>query len=148
GEGGGMGGGGGGRRRRQRVGVDVRRPQAAEADEIPVSPVHAGDAVIFVPPRAVGGGDLLRDRLVLARPGNDAPGVVGVIDVNLRAGGSAQQQNADQGQERPAQHSRLPFRQSLVTASGAAKAAGRGNRQSVATKPQSLLSWIASRPIP
>src|SRR5262245_5564769 len=67
--------------------------------------MHAGDAVVLVPARAIGGGDLLRDGLVLARPRNDAAGVVGVVD--LRAGGSAQQQNADESQQRRAQHSRL-----------------------------------------
>src|SRR5262249_56940728 len=84
-----------GRYRRQGVGVDVGRPQAAERDEVAVLPVHAGDAVVLVPARAIGGGQLLRHGLVLARPRDDAAGVIAVIDIGLGVGGSAQQQNAN-----------------------------------------------------
>src|ERR1700738_3072086 len=68
----------------QSIRIDVRRPQAVERNEIPVMRVHAGDAVIFVPARAVSGGYLRRRGLVLARPGDDPAGVVAVI--NLRVG--------------------------------------------------------------
>ena len=37
----------------------MRRPQAGECDEIAVLAVHAGDAVVLVPARAIGGGDAL-----------------------------------------------------------------------------------------
>src|SRR5919201_6196392 len=62
--------------RRQGVRVEVRRPEATKRDEVAVLPMHAGDAVVLVPARAIGGGHLLGDRLVLARPRDDAAGVV------------------------------------------------------------------------
>src|SRR6266508_3364710 len=65
--------------------------------------------MILVPARAISGRDLLRDGLVLAGPRNDAAGVVGVVDVDLGASCSAQQQNADHGQQRRARHPHLPI---------------------------------------
>src|SRR5262249_15159681 len=120
---------GSGRYRRQGVGVDVGRPQAAERDEVAVLPVHAGDAVVLVPARAIGGGQLLRHGLVLARPRDDAAGVVAVIDIGLGAGGSAQQQKPDHGQQRRAHHPRLPIcpRRTLDGAWAAAKPPRRRN---------------------
>src|SRR6478672_3026325 len=82
-----------GRHRRQRIGVDVRRPQAIEGDEVTVLPVYAGDAVVFVPAGAIRAGDLLGHGFVLAGPRDDAAGIIGVI--NLRVSGSTQQKYAD-----------------------------------------------------
>src|SRR5262249_1802160 len=70
--------------RRQCEAVDVRRPQAVERDEVPVSAMHAGDAVILIPARAVLGGNEMRIRLVLAGPRNDAAGIVAVPDLRRR----------------------------------------------------------------
>src|ERR1700724_1401472 len=67
-----------GAHRRQRIGVHVRRPQAVEGDEVAVLPVHAGDAGVLVPARAMVGGDLPRHRLALARPRDDPAGIVAV----------------------------------------------------------------------
>jgi hypothetical protein len=69
----------------QSIRIDGRRPQAVERNEIPVMRVHAGDAVIFVPARAVSGGYLRRRGLVLARPGDDPTGVVAVINLRVSA---------------------------------------------------------------
>src|SRR3954454_16709145 len=43
--------------------------------------MDAGDAVIFVPARTIIGGDEMRVGLVLARPWNDAAGIVAMIDL-------------------------------------------------------------------
>src|SRR5260370_30997462 len=43
----------------QRIRIDVRRPKAIECDEVAVMPMHAGDAMIFVPARAIRGGNLM-----------------------------------------------------------------------------------------
>jgi hypothetical protein len=75
----------------QSIRIDVRRPQTAERNEIPVMRVHAGDAIIFVPARAVSGCYLRRCGLVLARPGDDPAGIVAVINLRVGARGSHQQ---------------------------------------------------------
>src|SRR5689334_1736390 len=81
---------------RQRIPVLVRRPQAIEADEVAIAPVHAGDAVIFVPTRAIESGNLVRHGLVLARPWNDAARVVAAVDLRLRGySRRAQHENQD-----------------------------------------------------
>src|SRR5205085_8763991 len=61
---------------------DIGRPQAREGDEVAVLPVHAGDARVFSVPAAVLAGHLLGDRLGLARPRDDAAGVV-ALDVTV-----------------------------------------------------------------
>jgi hypothetical protein len=60
---------------------DVGRPQAAEGDVVAVLPVHADDAGVFSVPAAVFAGDLRGGRLALARPRDDAAGVVAVSPI-------------------------------------------------------------------
>src|SRR5438128_1004041 len=67
--------------RRDCIAVDGRRPQAIESDVVAVLAMHAGDAGVLVPARAMLRGDLVREGLSLAGPRNDPAGVVAAIDL-------------------------------------------------------------------
>src|SRR5262249_59299217 len=75
-----------GAHRWDREAVKARIPQALETDVVAILAMHPGDAVILVEPRAVGGGKLRRQRLGLARPGDDPAGVV-ALEVGLVSSG-------------------------------------------------------------
>jgi hypothetical protein len=93
-----------GTHRGQSVRIDVRCPQAVERNEVSVMRVHAGDAIIFVPARAISGCYLRRCGLVLARPGDDPAGVVAVINLRVGARGSHQQDDKHRQQHAHRHH--------------------------------------------
>ena len=52
--------------RGQHIRILVRRPKAIESDEFTIPAMHAADAVVFVPARAIGGRDQMRLGFALA----------------------------------------------------------------------------------